>query len=355
MRNNRENKEHSKRNIDRTGNPRYRLTEDEAEMVFNYRRIKQEAEKEGLDPKSVHSGWIKNKHASLYFKNDTNKKDQDKFLKDLLDSYKEHAPNYTKIYYEESNNNHLLVLDPADIHIGKIASELETGESYDSQEAVIRVITGVNSILSKCKGFFINRICLVMGNDVLHYDTPNKTTKGTQVDSDGLMWYECFLMAKRLYVQVIETLLSIAPVHAVYCPSNHDYQSSFFLAQCIEAHFKNCADISFDNSPSYRKYLAYENNLLGFTHGDKAKHNDLPLLMATEAAHLWAKCDRRYIYTHHIHSKFSKDYLNVCLESLRSPSPSDSWHHQNGYLNSPAVEGYLHNKNGQIARITHFF
>ena len=43
MRNNRENKEHSKRNIDRTGNPRYRLTEDQADILLDYRRIKDEA------------------------------------------------------------------------------------------------------------------------------------------------------------------------------------------------------------------------------------------------------------------------------------------------------------------------
>ena len=88
---------------------------------------------------------------------------------------------------------------------------METGQSYDSQEAVLRVLTGVKSILSKVQGFPLNKVCLVLGNDVLHYDTPNKTTKGTQVDSDGLMWYEAFLMAKRLYVEVIETLVKGCP------------------------------------------------------------------------------------------------------------------------------------------------
>ncbi len=65
-----ENRNYNKR-LKAGGNPKYRLSEDEADIVFKYRRIKEEAEREGVDPKSIHSGWIKNKHASLYFKNNT--------------------------------------------------------------------------------------------------------------------------------------------------------------------------------------------------------------------------------------------------------------------------------------------
>ena len=351
------NKNHNKRYRDGKKNPQYRLTQTEADIVREYRRVVSEAEREGINPNDVKHGWIKSKKASLFFKNSQyRQQEKDKFFDEMLKTFSDHAPTYNKLEYNKHLENHLLVIDPADVHIGKVASEIETGQSYDSQEAVIRVIKGVNSILNKVQGFPINKICLVLGNDILHYDTPNKTTKGTQVDSDGLMWYECFLMAKRLYVEVIETLLKVAPVHCVFCPSNHDYQSGFFLAQLIETHFKNCGDISFDVSPAYRKYIAYENNLLGFSHRDKGKANELPLIMATECPHLWAKCNRRYIYLHHFHSKRSNDIVSVCVETMRSPSPPDSWHHSNGYLNLPAIEGFIHHPTGgQIARITHFF
>jgi len=71
----------------------------------------------------------------------------------------------------------------------------------------------------------------------------------------------------------------------------------------------------------------------------------------------WAETKHRYIYTHHVHHKTSKDYAGITIESLRSPSGTDSWHHRNGYQHAPkAVEGFLHCKeNGQIARITHIF
>jgi hypothetical protein len=150
--------------------------------------------------------------------------------------------------------------------------------------------------------------------------------------------------------------LTVADVHFTFNPSNHDYQSGFFLAQVIEAHFRNCNNITFDCSIAHRKYFTFGSNLIGTTHGDGAKFQDLPLLMAQESKD-WSSTKHRYIYTHHVHHKNSKDFVGVTVESLRSPSGTDSWHHRNGYEHSPkAVEGFLHHKDfGQIARFTHLF
>ena len=79
--------------------------------------------------------------------------------------------------------------------------------------------------------------------------------------------------------------------------------------------------------------------------------------MAQEASGDWSYTKHRYVYTHHVHHKNAKDYVGVTVESLRSPSGTDSWHHRNGYQHNPkAVEGYLHHPiHGQIARLTHIF
>ena len=54
----------------------------------------------------------------------------------------------------------------------------------------------------------------------------------------------------------------------------------------------------------------------------------------------------------------TKDYHGITVESLRSPSGSDSWHHRKGYGvgGIKAVEGFIHSKDhGQVARLTHIF
>lgn len=313
-----------------------------------------------VDNTSVKHMWIKNKEASLFVKNPNYVEQELNKISDLkselIKDLQNYVPKFPKLERIENSEGYLLIIDPADIHIGKLASAFESGEAYNNQIAVQRVLSGVRGILNKVSCFHIDKIVFVGGNDILHIDNPGRTTtSGTPQDTDG-MWHTNFLIAKKLYTDILEILLPIADVHFVFNPSNHDYTNGFFLAQVIETYFKDCKNITFDCSIAHRKYFTYGNSLIGTTHGDGAKVTDLPLLMAHEAEQ-WSKSKHRYIYTHHVHHKNSKDYMGVCVESLRSPSGTDSWHHRNGYQHAPkAVEGFIHSKDfGQIARITHIF
>ncbi len=333
---------------------RIRCTQEEFDLING---IREQAKTHKIDLKDVHSGWVKNKNSSLYFQNPNFKKgDTDKFTKDLIETLEKHSPSYMTIIREKSKDGHLLVIDPADIHIGKLCSSFETGEDYNSQIAVKRVLDGVDGILQKSNGFNIDKINFIGGNDILHIDTPKgQTTAGTQQDTSG-MWYDNFLIAKQLYVDILEKLIQIADVHFTFNPSNHDYTNGFFLADVIKTHFRNCENITFDCSIAHRKYFTYGNNLIGSTHGDGAKQSDLGSLMAHESSQ-WSASKHRYIYTHHVHHKTSKDLIGVTVESLRSPSGTDSWHSRNGYTGVPkAVEGFIHHPEfGQVARLTHIF
>ena len=342
-------------------NKRYRLTPDEADVVFKYRGLKAASEQAGVDMDSVKHGWLKTKEASLFFKNPFHKDDAENQLeelcKKLIEDMKQFAPKYPTIKRDPGKKEYLLVIDPADIHIGKLADSFETGEDYNNQIAVKRVKEGVQGILNKAQGFPIDKILFIGGNDILHIDTPSRTTTaGTKQDTDG-QWHSNFLIAKQLYVDILLQLIAVADVHFTFNPSNHDYQTGFFLADVIKTYFQNNKNISFDCSISHRKGYKYGNNLIGTTHGDGAKHQDLPLLMAQEFPIEWSETKYRYVYTHHVHHKTSKDFIGVTVESLRSPSGTDSWHHRKGYQHSAkAVEGFIHHKeNGQVARLTHLF
>ena len=140
--------------------------------------------------------------------------------------------------------------------------------------------------------------------------TLQKELPGTPQDTDG-MWYENFMTAKKLYVDVLEMLISEADVHFVYNPSNHDYMSGFMLSDSIQSWFRKCKNITFDCSIAHRKGFKYGKNLIGTTHGDGAKIPDLPLIMANEFAQEWAETKHRYVYTHHVHHKTSKDFHGI--------------------------------------------
>ncbi|QGZ15880.1 LysR family transcriptional regulator [Elizabethkingia phage TCUEAP1] len=347
------------------GNPKYDLSDAQVEQLTtlrNYSGLKNAASEDGVDLKSFPMMWLKTQLGSYSIRNPHYEKPEERSLKDfedhILKKIETHAPSYIPFVRSlDSVQNNVLVINPADVHIGKLCKAFETGDDYTIDIAVRRVKEGVEGILNYASGYNIEKIIFVGGNDILHVDTPrNTTTSGTPQDVDG-RWFEHFRAALDLYIELLERLTLVADVHFVYCPSNHDWQSGFFLCQAVEKFFSRNENITFDVSLMHRKYVQYGKNLIGFTHGDGGKVQDLPLSMAEEAAKAWAETRHRYIYMHHVHHKMSKDYQSVSVESMRSPSGTDGWHSRNQYHNNiKAIEGFIHNyENGQIARFNYIF
>ncbi len=281
----------------------------------------------------------------------------------------------------------LLVIDIADLHIGKLCVKSETGFSYDRAEAVRRGIEGCRALLEQAKKHGVAHVLFVLGNDIIHIDRPTgATTSNTPQDTDGtlaVMWDD----ALAFYVACIDMCRAVAPVSLLYCPSNHDWFAGFTLARSIRAWYRDCPEViasEYNTSHNHRKYFCYENNLLGFTHGDGAKEADLHALMTGEAADHLARGRCLYWYLHHLHHKIKKvgggshkrqtekDLIGMTvmrdkagvpfvdsapqIEYVRSPSPPDGWHSRNGYTNRQAVEVFLHcPHDGQVARFTGWF
>lgn len=335
---------------------RYRLTPDEETVLMNYRDAKDFLEKEclkqGIDPKEVKHYWYKSKEISAFIKK--KEKSIEDLKNEMMEGMSRYSPKFKLIKREKFKESYCLVIDPADVHIGKLAQEYDSGNIYNSKVAVERVLNGIDDIMKYVSAFNIDKIVLIIGNDILHTDTRHRTTtSGTPQDTEG-QWYDNFMIARELYVSVIERLLPIADVHVMHDASNHDYMSGWYLAQVIQTWFRLCKNITFDTTLKHRKAFVYYNNLIGTTHNDGAKEEMLPLLMAQEFKQEWAMTEHRYIYVHHKHHKTSKDYAGVTVETVRSVSAADNWHHKHGYQHAPeAIEAYLHHKEkGQIIRFT---
>lgn len=280
----------------------------------------------------------------------------------------------------------LLVVDIADLHIGKLCIRSETGFSYDRAEAIRRGIEGTRALVDKARAHGVAHVLFVIGNDVMHIDRPDRrTTSGTPQDTDGtqaVMFDDAFAF----YVACIDILRSVAPVSLIYCPSNHDWFSGFALARSLRAYYRDCPEViatEYATSHRHRKYFRFEANLIGVTHHDGAKEKDLSDLMSLEArGHLDAS-RHRYWYLHHLHHKdrkkgrpserrtVEKDHIGFTvirdsaglsdtaaaeIEVVRSPSPPDGWHDRNGYVSRQGVECFLHDPHaGQFARFTEWF
>ena len=355
---------------------RLRLSKEEVELINEYRGTELDningntaldlhLKERGINKDEVVSvkHW-QNMSGELRFSIVTKKNygvEQTKLLKDIKSLIDKHAPTYKKI--KRTKGKHLLVINPADVHIGKLAVALETGDEYNTKIATERVLEGITGLIEKSKGFTIEKVLFCIGNDILHIDNVyNTTTAGTPQDANG-KWWQHFELALDVYVKCVEILRQVAPVDVIHSMSNHDYQSGFHLAHALKSWFRKTKDVTFDISVAHRKYYKYGSNLIGLEHGDGAKMDKLPLLMAQERPIDWSQTKYRYWYLHHLHHKVkhkwldAKDYVGVTVEYMRSPSGTDSWHNRKGYTGvQKAVEGFIHERNsGQIARLVHYF
>ena len=345
--------------------PRIRLSANEFELIQKLRNsgatsdLVDECEKAGLPLSNVKHFWYKSEKFSIF--SHSNGLTLEQAFQPIIEDLQNYSPKIKAIKRQKIKNPHCLILDPSDIHVGKLSVSSETGETYNIEKAVSIVDSGIDSLLQKAQGFPLEKIIFVVGNDCLHVDGVNNTTTGgTPQDMSG-KWHEAFLAAKDMYIRAIEKCLPVADIEVIFCPSNHDFLSGFTLAQTLKAYFRKSKNIKFDATIAHRKYTAFGSNLLSFSHGDGAKLDNTPLLMASERPELWSNSVHRYIYLHHIHHKQTtkfmagKDFIGCTAEFLRSPSASDAWHAKKGYRSPKAVEAFIHSKtHGQVARLTHY-
>jgi len=287
--------------------------------------------------------------------------------------------------FDESEGR-MLVLDPSDVHIGKLSIAAETGYTYDASVAEHRLFTGCKALIDDARKMGVTHVLLVIGNDISHIDKPRReTTSGTPQDTDGSI-FTIFRAARNAYARVVRYALECGlSVQIVHVPSNHDWVLGYCIAETLAALFSehpNVTATEYAISERHRKYVRFGKNLIGLTHGDGAKEGDLSQIMLQEARPHMAECLHRYWYVHHYHHKIKKalgirpmarekDHIamtviqggagamegdNVAVEYVRSPSPPDGWHDRNGYLNRQAVEAFIHcPERGQIRRLTEWF
>ena len=169
--------------------------------IEGHEALQEETSKVGIPIEDVKHYWYKGEHFSIFAKN--KEIGFEEIKNEIIESVMAHAPKYPKIAYPKYKDAHLFVISPADVHINKLCSAFETGDEYTIQIAVERVKEGVISLLSKVQPYNIDKVLFIMGNDILHTDNAKSTTTSGTFQDTQVMWYDAFMIAKRLIIDVI--------------------------------------------------------------------------------------------------------------------------------------------------------
>ena len=355
--------------------------------------VKGKLNKHGIDDLGgLHSGWLEltgddgKKTGNLYFQTGETEDDVAS-VEEVIDAACERLADRSPVVAipKYLGGENLMVISPADIHMGKLSEAFETGDEYTLEIAERRTKEGVMGLLEIGQKWGLEAITINTGNDSLHVDNNSGTTTGGTKQSTTGSIFGMFDAMMETWVWVIETAAEYAPVHIVFDPSNHPWVSDWMLNRALLAWFRNDERVTFDVKMSdirHRKYQVYGCNLIGYSHGDGAKEKDLPNLMQYECREWWGKTQRGYWIIKHKHHKDAKTVglsgyqqekdmhgltiiktgnmnlsKNVSVEIVRSPSGTDGWHDRNGYVGAiKAVEAFIFNsERGQVARFTYPF
>ncbi len=224
-----------------------------------------------------------------------------------------------------------------DIHYGKL-HDLNLTQVED------QYMMAVQELVEKASGLDIERFVLPIGNDGMNSEGMRRTTtKGTpQEESAG--WKDTFRGYWQLITAAVNYLKEKAPVDIIVVSGNHDFERMFYAGDVLSGWYRNDANVTVDNTYSSRKYYEYGQNMLMFTHGDKEKPADMPLILATENPEMFARTSHHEVHCGHLHKEMVNEYRGIKVRFIPSICPNDEWHKQMGYEAKRTGQAYIWNK-----------
>jgi hypothetical protein len=259
-------------------------------------------------------------------------------IKDEIESFAaKYSPKVNRVDYKPALEPVAYEISLPDIHYGKLHSL--TLDQVEKQYMKV-----VEELWRKAAGLDIERFILPIGNDGMNSEgMRGTTTKGTpQQDSAG--WKDTFRGYWQLMTTAIDFLKQRAPVDVIVVSGNHDYERMFYAGDVLAGWYRNDANVTVDNDYDSRKYYEYGTNMIMFTHGDKEKPADMPLIMATEKPEMFARTEHREVHCGHLHKEMVNEYRGIKVRFIPSICPNDEWHKQMGYEAKRTGQAYIWNK-----------
>lgn len=280
-----------------------------------------------------------------------------------------HSPKYRPVHrpVESGDGKVLAMMDLFDLHVGMLAQKSETGAAdWDSKLLQEEVMTAVEWLLQTGAAFDIGRFLMVVGNDLLHTDTPeNTTTRGTRQDVDTRP-FKMYELAYLLMVWVIDRLREIADVDVEIVPGNHDRENAQKMGITLKAHYRLDENVHVNATPQLRATYLWGSNFIGLTHGSEEPLKELPMIFMAQNPVEWGNAKFRHIFTGHLHRRQRKKipgvdgsmvmgdtlgtFNGVTVEIIPSLVPPEAWHAAKGYVGGgrSAEIRFFHKDRGQM-------
>lgn len=238
-----------------------------------------------------------------------------------------------------------------DPHVGLMAWKKEAGADFDLKICEDLMVEAMRDLV--LRGPRTKRAMVLNLGDFYHFDTSAQhTTKGDHtLDVDGRS-PKVLAVGLRIMHTLIDAALEHHEEVLVDCRiGNHDGHTSLMLSLSLAAYYRNEPRVIIPPTIRHRAYYEFGRVMIGTTHGDKAKGQDLESLMAAEEPEMWGRTRHRYILCGHIHHSVVKEYRGCKVESFRTLAARDSWHASSGYVSGRDMHRIVyHRTHGEVSR-----
>jgi hypothetical protein len=252
---------------------------------------------------------------------------------------------------EFSNDDILAVYPFGDPHVGLYCWAKETGADFDLEIGRRLTLGAVDRLVASAPKAS-TAILLLLG-DVYHQnDQTNQTPAHKhQLDVDSRFVKVLQVGIETYRHAIIRALEKHAKVIVKAVPGNHDPQAIWALIFTLAAYFANEPRVEVDIEPSKFWFYRFGKVLIGSTHGDTAKHEQLGPIMACDRPEDWGATKFRVWYTGHVHHSSVKEFPGVICESFRTLAAQDAYAAGHGYRAGRDMRCIVHHReHGEIER-----
>lgn len=297
-----------------------------------------------VDPKgNIQAQWVKTTNA------ETQGEIVARLIRELPSTIKPRKASITNGHASEPDT--MAVYPLGDPHVGLLAWAKESGADFDLKIAEDLMVGAMRDLV--LRGPRAAEALIVNLGDFFHADNgDNHTTHGTHtLDVDGRT-PRVLQVGVRIMVSLIDAALEHHKrVTVDNRIGNHDAYTALWLSIALGAYYRNEPRVTIPVSETHRSYYEFGTNLIGCTHGDRAKANDLGAIMAAEKPEAWGRTRHRLWLTGHVHHSAAKEYRGVRVESFRTLAARDSWHAAQGYVAGRDMHRItLHRTRGETGR-----
>lgn len=245
----------------------------------------------------------------------------------------------------------LAVYPLGDPHFGMHAWAKECGDDFDLKIARQLTLGAVDRLVESSPQ--ADTALLLPLGDIFHANDQSNQTPAHkhQLDVDGRFVKVLQIGIETFRHAILRMLEKHQRVVVRFVSGNHDPQAVWALAFTIAAYFDLEPRVIVDLSPARHWFYRFGKVLVGATHGDQSKAEQLLGVMACDRAEDWGQTKHRYWYCGHVHHSSVKEFPGVTVETFRTLAAADAYAAGHGYRAGRDMRCIvLHREHGEVER-----